>query len=175
MDSPSTDRFFAAMDPPPPRVNGWWLLSWGEFQRQFDGLVSEVERLQARNPQGYASHPMAKLLATILRLIEVDVPRDPGHKDFRQSTTLGREYTGWYRASFHQRFRLFYRYQSTTRAIVYAWMNTETGLRKSGDRNDPYSVFRKMLLRGTPPTDFDALLRESAALRLPPDKVDSSG
>ena len=45
-------------------------------------------------------------------------------------------------------------------------MNSGTGLRKIGDKNDPYNVFRKMLDRGTPPTDFDHLLRESAALRL---------
>lgn len=167
MTSRSTDEVFASMDPPPPRIDGWWLLSWREFQHQLETLVAEVEHLRERDPQGYRSHSKAKLLAAVLRLVEVDIPRDPGHKDFRQSTTLGSAYTGWYRAKFHQRFRLFYRFQTTFRVIVYAWMNTETGLRKSGDKNDPYNVFRKMLDRGTPPTDFDALLRESRALRRP--------
>jgi toxin YhaV len=167
MTSRSTDEIFAAMNPPPPRSNGWWLLSWREFQRQLEALVGAVEQLRDRDPDGYRSHPRARLLAAVLRLVEVDIPRDPGHADFRQSTTLGASYTGWYRAKFHQRFRLFYRYQTSVGAIVYAWMNTESGLRKSGDRNDPYNVFRKMLDRGVPPTGFDALLRESAALRLP--------
>lgn len=157
------------MDPPPPRINGWWLLSWRKFESQIETLVADVERLKEGDPDRYRSHPKAKLLAVVLRLIEVDIPRDPGHKDFRQSTTLGAAYTGWFRASFLQRFRLFYRYQTTTKAIVYAWMNTEGGLRKIGDKNDPYNVFRKMLDRGEPPTDFDALLRESRALRLPPE------
>jgi toxin YhaV len=155
------------MNPPPPTAHGWWLLTWSEFQRQFDALLAEVERLRDRDPAGYGAHPKAKLLAMILRLITDEIPRDPGHKDFRQGTTLGGEYTGWFRASFHQRFRLFYRFRSTERAIVYAWVNTETGLRKSGDRNDPYAVFRRMLDRGSPPSDFDELLRQSAGLRLP--------
>lgn len=166
MTSTSIDRAFRSMDPPPPQENGWWLLAWSEFQRQFDSLVTEVEQLRDRDPTGYAAHPKAKLLATLLRLVTEDIPRDPAHRDFRQGTTLGSEYTGWFRASFHQRFRLFFRFRSVERVIVYAWVNTESGLRKSGDRNDPYNVFRKMLDRGAPPDDFDHLLRESAALRL---------
>ncbi len=167
MTSPSTDQIFRSMNPPPPRAQGWWLLTWSEFQRQFDALMAEVERLRDRDPAGYGTHPKTKLLATILRLITEDIPREPGHKEFRQGTTLGGEYTGWYRASFHQRFRLFFRFRSVERAIVYAWVNTETGLRKSGDKNDPYAVFRRMLDRGSPPNDFDELLRQSAGLRLP--------
>jgi toxin YhaV len=168
MTSPLTDEIFRSMNPPPPRVHGWWLLAWSEFQRQFDALLAEVEHLRERDPAGYEAHPKTKLLATILRLITEDIPREPGHKDFRQGTTLGSDYTGWFRASFHQRFRLFYRFRSTERAIVYAWVNTASGLRKSGDRNDPYAVFRRMLDRGSPPTDFAELLRVVAGLRLPP-------
>jgi toxin YhaV len=167
MTSRSTEQILQSMDPPPPRSNGWWLLSWAEFHRQFAALVAEVDQLRVRDAEGYTSHPKAKLLAAILRLIREDVPRDPGHSDFRQGTTLGAAYTGWYRAKFFQRFRLFYRFRSTDRVIVYTWINTETGLRKSGDKNDPYAVFRRMLDRGSPPTDFDQLVRESTPLRLP--------
>jgi toxin YhaV len=156
------------MNPPPPVANGWWLLSWSDFRRQLESLVTAVERLREADADGYASHPKAKLLATILRLVTRDIPRDPGHGDFRQGGTLGSEYTGWFRAKFHQRFRLFYRYDSARKVIVYAWVNTESGLRKSGDRNDPYAVFRRMLDRGAPPNNFDELLKESGGLRLPP-------
>ena len=167
MTSTSIDQVFRSMEPPPPRAHGWWLLTWFEFQHQFDALLAEVERLRERDPEGYGAHPKSKLLATILRLITEEIPSDPAHKDFRQGTTLGREYTGWFRARFHQRFRLFFRFRSAERAIVYAWVNTETGLRKSGDRTDPHAVFRRMLDRGSPPNDFDELLHQSAAMRLP--------
>jgi toxin YhaV len=156
------------MNPPPPVVNGWWLLSWSDFRHQLDALVMEVERLRNTDPDGYGSHPKTKLLAAILRLVARDIPRDPGNAEFRQGGTLGSGYTGWFRAKFLQRFRLFYRYDSVRKAIVYAWVNTESGLRKSGDRNDPYAVFRRMLDRGVPPNDFNELLKESGGLRLPP-------
>src|SRR4051794_25976298 len=64
--SRSTEDVFRGMDPPPPRSNGWWLLSWAEFQRQFDHLAAEVARLAKKDPTGYGSHPSAKLLAAIL-------------------------------------------------------------------------------------------------------------
>lgn len=168
MMRPSTDALFEAMRPPPPQSLGWWLLSWPAFQAQFDRLVDAVERLRAGDPNGYRGHPKAKLLATVVRIITQDVPRDPGNSSFRQGGTLGSDYTAWFRAKFQVRFRLFYRFDSKTKAIVYAWMNVEGGLRKEGDRNDPYSVFRRMLQQGKPPTSFDELLRESTGLALPP-------
>lgn len=170
MTSPSTDGLFDAMQPPPPRRLGWWLLSWPAFQEQFDRLIGEVERLRDRDAEGYRQHPKAKLLATTLRIITLDVPREPGHSDFRQGGKLGSEYTGWFRAKFHRRFRIFYRYDSRRKAIIYGWMNDESSMRKEGDRNDPYSIFRRMLERGKPPTSFDDLLRESGGLALPPNE-----
>jgi toxin YhaV len=168
MTSPSTDALFEAMKPPPPRTLGWWLLAWPGFQTQFDTLVELVERLRERDPAGYQGHPKTKLLATVMRIITHDIPRDPSHSDFRQGGTLGSAYTAWFRAKFHRRFRLFYRFDSHRKAIIYAWMNDDGGLRKEGDRNDPYNVFRRMLERGKPPTSFDDLLRESRGLSLPP-------
>lgn len=163
----STDAFFLAMKPPPPRALGWWLLSWRDFQRQFDALLETVEALRAQDPAGYAHHPQAKLLATLLRIITEGVPRDPGHRDSRQGGKLGSEYTGWFCAKFHQRFRLYFRFDSQRKAIIYGWVNTESGLRQEGGRNDTYVVFRRMLERGRPPTSSDELLRESNGLRLP--------
>ncbi|MGQ0814818.1 MAG: type II toxin-antitoxin system YhaV family toxin [Gemmatimonadota bacterium] len=155
------------MKEPPPKAAGWWLLSWPLFQQQFEGLVAEVERLRDGDPTEYRHHPKAKLLATILWVITEEVPRDPGHENFRQGSTLGPGYTSWYRAKFYQRYRLFYRFDSKAKAIIYAWVNVEGRLRKAGDKNDPYAVFRRMLERGTPPTSFRELLSESDNLRLP--------
>lgn len=154
------------MKQPPPKRNGWWLLSWPAFQQQFNALTDDVEKLRAQDPYEYQSHPKAKLLSTILELITRDIPADPGHADFRQGSTLGDDHTSWFRAKFHRRYRLFFRFDSKSRIIIYAWMNAEGGLRKSGDKNDPYVVFRRMLERGKPPTSFAALMKEARAVRL---------
>lgn len=86
------------------------------------------------------------------------VPADPGRDEFRQGNTLGTAYRHWRRAKIGRRFRLFFRYDSRSKVIVYAWVNDENTLRSAGSKSDPYAVFKKMLGRGNPPDDWDALI-----------------
>jgi toxin YhaV len=62
-----------------------------------------------------------------------------------------------------RRFRLFFRYDSKARIIVFAWVNDERTLRSAGGKSDPYAVFEKMLGRGNPPDDRAALVAASRA------------
>lgn len=48
--------------------------------------------------------------------------------------------------------------------IIYAWLNDESTLRKAGSQTDPYAVFHRMLERGAPPSDWDALVRACEAM-----------
>ncbi len=153
--------------PPAPERNGWRLYAWTEFARQLAALRSEVEELHRRDPSTYERHPKTKLLAAVRRLILEVIPRDPGAEEFRQGSTLGPAHRHWFRAKFSQRFRLFYRFHSARKIIIYTWMNDESTLRKHGSKRDPYSLFRTMIERGTPPSDFDDLLRQSGSLNLP--------
>ncbi len=129
------------------------------FKVVYDGLVGEVERLAAASPNDYASHPKAKLLARINKLILDEIPADPGNKDFRLGKALGSGHKNWFRAKFlKSRFRLFYRYDSTSKAIIYCWINDENTLRKEGAKTDPYVIFRSMLESGRPPSDWCELV-----------------
>jgi toxin YhaV len=92
-----------------------------------------------------------------------EIPNNPASEAYRQGRTLGGANRNWQRAKFHQRFRLFFRFSSKHRVIIYAWLNDEDTLRMSGARTDPYVVFRAMLSRGEPPSDWDALLDECRA------------
>ncbi|HYC02508.1 MAG TPA: type II toxin-antitoxin system YhaV family toxin [Azospirillaceae bacterium] len=143
----------------PIEVNGWRLLLHPRFREIYGPLADEVERLSERDPAGTAAHPKAKLLKRVDALIYGEIPQDPGAPQFRQGRTLGPEFKHWRRAKFFQRFRLFYRYDSASRTIIYAWINDENSLRKAGAKSDPYEVFRRMVLGGDPPDDWDALLR----------------
>jgi toxin YhaV len=65
---------------------------------------------------------------------------------------------GWFRGKTgNGRYRLFYRFDSTARLILYAWVNDEQNLRTYGSRTDAYAVFRDMVADGTPPKDWAAL------------------
>lgn len=141
--------------------NGWRLYLHPAFKRQFDGLVHEVRELARRNPAGYERHPKAKLLKRLTEIILDEVPADPGAPRYRQGLTLGRAYRHWRRARFLGRLRLFFRFDSRAKVIIYAWANDERTLRQRGARTDPYAVFRGRLASGDPPDDWDDLLRSS--------------
>ena len=38
-------------------VNGWRLYTWPAFRERWDALVSTVETLRERDPEGYRIHP----------------------------------------------------------------------------------------------------------------------
>jgi toxin YhaV len=148
---------------PEQRKSSWRLFAHPAFAIVFDGLVSEVARLRTKEPTGYAQHPKTKLLRRIIDLIEVEIPRDPGAAEYALGNTLGPEHRHWRRAKFLGRFRLFFRYSSKERVIIYAWVNDENTLRKAGGRNDPYTVFKALLRKAQPPGDWDTLLQEAGS------------
>lgn len=116
------------------------------------------------DPQRYSHAPAAKMLKVLAALMFKEIPADPNAQRYRPGHSLGSQFTSWRRAKLLGRFRLFFRFHSKRRAIVYVWLNDERTLRKAGARTDPYAVFAKMLAAGEPPDDFDALLRASGAL-----------
>ena len=77
---------------------------------------------------------------------------------------MGSAFKHWRRAKIGRRFRLFFRYDSTSKIIIYAWVNDEQSLRSSGSKTDPYVLFSKMLARGNPPDDWSALVAASQSL-----------
>jgi toxin YhaV len=56
----------------------------------------------------------------------VTIPTDPTQPEYRQGNTLGDDYKHWFRAKFGgQRFRLFFRFDTKAKVIIYAWVNDE--------------------------------------------------
>jgi toxin YhaV len=146
-------------------VNGWRLYLSPKFDQQLKLLEDQVEAFAAKDPIGCNERPVVKLLAAIHRLIFDVIPRNPNAPEFRQGNTLGVNYRQWFRAKFHQRYRLFYRFSSKEKVIVYAWMSDERTLRKSGSKTDPYHVFRSMLEAGDPPATMEQLLARARELK----------
>jgi toxin YhaV len=139
-------------------AHGWRLFVHPLFEAQLEKLTKRVEKLVSNDPDGYVSHPSAKLLTTIIHYVRDAIPRDPNSPEFRQGNTLGRDNRHWFRAKFHGRYRLFYRFSTEHRIIVYAWVHDDGSLRKSGSKTDRYVVFKTMLQGGKPPNSFAELL-----------------
>ena len=141
--------------------NGWTLLFHQCVIQQLQKLEAAVQRAKKGDPNDFESNANVKLFRALTHLILDVIPSDPGRDEFRQGNTLGSDYRHWRRAKIGRRFRLFFRYDSKAKIIVYAWINDEQTLRSSGSKSDPYAVFVKMLGRGTPPDEWSILVQAS--------------
>ncbi|WP_024889497.1 type II toxin-antitoxin system YhaV family toxin [Luteimonas huabeiensis] len=141
--------------------HGWTLLFHACVIEQLRKLHAAVQRAERSDPEGFESNANVKLFRALSQLMLEAVPGDPARDEYRQGNTLGPAHRHWRRAKIGRRFRLFFRYDSKAKVIVYAWVNDETTLRSSGSKSDPYALFEKMLGRGNPPDDWNALVAAS--------------
>ena len=142
----------------PVKRNGWTLLKHPAFSETFDELVEEVRALKRVGDSDWKIHPSAKRLKRLSEVMFEEIPSAPDADEYRQGKTLGAAHKHWRRAKIG-RLRLFFRYDSTAKIIVFGWLNDDDTLRKSGARTDPYEVFKSRLVRGDPPDDWDDLVR----------------
>ncbi len=138
--------------------HGWNLLFHDCLIEQLQKLQSAAQRAKALDPQGFGANANVKLFNALSQLMLETVPNDPNREDYRQGNTMGTTFRHWRRAKIGRRFRLFFRFDSKTKVIIFAWVNDENTLRSSGSKSDPYAVFQKMLERGHPPDDWAALV-----------------
>lgn len=141
--------------------HGWTLLFHEGVITQLRKLQSAAERAKQSDPRGFASNANVKLFRALSHLILEMVPSDPARDEFRQGNTMGSDFRHWRRAKIGRRFRLFFRYDSKAKVIIYAWVNDEQTLRSAGSKSDPYAVFERMIGRGNPPDDWASLLKAS--------------
>lgn len=145
-------------------IHGWTIFAHPLLLDQLERATAAVEKAAAADPGGYRRTAQAKLLAMIRTLIFETIPADPARPEYRQGSTLGSARKHWFRAKFgNGRFRLFFRYDSKAKVIVFAWVNDRDTLRSYGSKTDAYRVFKGMLDTGHPPDDWPALLAAASA------------
>lgn len=146
------------------KISGWTIYAHPLFLDQIHRLMEAVETEKEKAPDTYRETSNAKLLASINEIAFKRIPADPTDKRYRQGSTLGDDYKHWFRDKFgNGRFRLFFRYDSTAKIIIYAWVNDEDSKRTYGAKSDAYAVFKKMLDAGNPPDSWDKLLSQCDA------------
>ena len=143
----------------PLAVNGWEIYAHPLFLDQLEAVIGAVEAARAKDPSGFSGSRAARLLAATLKVAFDAIPRDPTRKDYRQGATPGADNQHWFRAKYLQQCRLFfgYRQSGAGKVIVLAWVNDGNTLRAYGSKTDAYATFARMLKRGNPPDDWEAL------------------
>lgn len=150
--------------------HGWTLLFHDCMVEQMERLSTAADRAKRSDPDDFERNANVKLFRALSQLIVDVVPSDPARDEYRQGNALGAAYRHWRRAKVGRRFRLFFRYDSKARIIVFAWVNGEQTLRSAGSKSDPYVVFETMLGRGKPPDDWAALVAASRGTWTSPEK-----
>jgi toxin YhaV len=140
---------------------GWLVLGDAHFKEQYDLLHAAVERKKLKDPERFDSSNVAKRYRMVTLLISEIVPADPSAIQFRLGKTLRSEYKHWRRAKFFQQYRLFFRYDSKSKIIIFSWFNDEETKRAYESKDDAYLVFEKMLDSGNPPNNWIELLDET--------------
>lgn len=149
--------------------NGWNLVFHECFLGQTRKLHAAAHRAQTQGDVGNAN---VKLFERISSLVLEAIPSDPGRAEYRIGNTMGPVHRHWRRAKIGRRFRLFFRYDTKSRVIIYAWVNDSKTQRQAGAKTDPYAVFRSMLKRGNPPGSWEDLLKASKSDWATPTKPD---
>ncbi|MDQ0423146.1 toxin YhaV [Peteryoungia aggregata LMG 23059] len=140
-------------------VNGWIIRAHPLFLDQLERLTAAAEREARKKPEAFRSGANFKLLIALNKLVFDVIPADPASPSFRQGGALGPERKHWFRAKFgNGRFRLFFRYNSAAKVLVFAWVNDAETLLSYASRSDAYAVFRAMLEDGNPRDSWKDLL-----------------
>ena len=109
--------------------HGWTLLFHECLTEQLQKLHAAAERAKQQDPCGYESNANVRLFAALSKLIFDAVPSAPNREEYRQGNTMGSAFRYWRRAKIGRRFRLFFRFDSKSRIIIFAWVNDEHTLR----------------------------------------------
>jgi len=125
------------------RRHGWNLLFHECLIEQLQKLEAAVQRAGKQDPEGFEANANVKLFNALAHLMLETVPSGPDREEYRQGNTTGAAFRHWRRAKIGRRFRLFFRFDSRSRVIIFAWVND--------------GVFRKMLERGHPADDWATL------------------
>lgn len=146
------------------RINGWLLLADPLFIDQLATLENQVRALKQKHPDSFQTKAPTKRLLAIRKLIKEVIPSDPNGLQFKLGNTLGPENRHWFRAKFLQQYRLFFRFDSKSKIIIFCWVNDDQSLRAYESKDDAYLVFKQMLDSGHPPQTWVELLERASSL-----------
>lgn len=141
-------------------INGWRIYFIKRlFGKQRRDLKAKVRQLKKDlSPEDYKSHATVKLYAAIMVAVKEKIPQNPFALHFALSGPL-KKYGRVKKMGLPERYRLFFRAlqnpeEPKDKAIFILWLGYP---RKTGDKNDCYQAFTKMVERGDFPSALDEL------------------
>ena len=127
-------------------MNKYVLRAHDYYFHRINELTAQIQKLhKTLEPGQFIQHPIVKLARRIREADRNIIPQDPDRPDY-QLTGEFKKYRRYKQGL--QRYRLFFGFSNQPRIILYLYLNDERHLRKEGDKNDPYEVFKKFISQG---------------------------
>jgi len=117
-------------------IDGWTIFAHLLFLDEIGILIDKVEELKHKDSINYLKKNPTKRLAAIAKLAFEIIPSDPTLPKYRQGSTLGDKHKHWFRAKFYQQYGLFFRFDTASKIIIYAWVNDEKNKRAYSSKTD---------------------------------------
>ena len=116
------------------------------YYRRVRELTEQIKELHKKlEPDQFVQHPTVKLARRIREADRVIIPHDPAPPEYRLKAEL-KKFRRYKQGL--KRYRLSFCFANHPKIILYLYLNDEKHLRKDGDKNDPYDVFKKFLKQG---------------------------
>jgi toxin YhaV len=144
--------------------SSWRLFIHPLLDHQLDALNVKIYRAFMKSGVTSKTPRARKISDRVKNLMQSEIPQNPNNPVYRLGSTLGEAEKVWFRAKMFGQYRLFFRFDSAAKIIVYVWVNDEESLRAYGSKTDAYALFAKMLASGYPPSTFEELLQQSREL-----------
>ncbi|MCD4782144.1 MAG: type II toxin-antitoxin system YhaV family toxin [Candidatus Omnitrophica bacterium] len=117
------------------------------YDHRIRELTEQVRELKEKlEPDQFTRHPTVKFARRIREADKTIIPRDPDRPEYWLRADL-KKFRRYKRGL--KRYRLFFCFANHPKIILYLYLNDEKHLRKDGDKNDPYEVFKKFLKQGS--------------------------
>ena len=128
-------------------MNKYLLRAHDYYFHRIKELTVQIRELhKVLEPDQFIQHPAVKLARRIREADRNIIPQYPDRPEYHLTGEL-KKYRRYKQGL--QRYRLFFCFSNQPKIILYLYLNDERHLRKEGDKNDPYEVFKKFVKQGT--------------------------
>jgi toxin YhaV len=127
-------------------ANNYLLKQHSIYADRVAELTRNVKKLKARlSPVDFSRHPFVKFAWRVRKAERELIPENPDHPDYQLKGNLKR-FRRFKKGI--KRYRVFFCFSQSPKIILYLYLNNDKTLRKEGDKNDPYLLFKKYVDKG---------------------------
>ena len=117
------------------------------YVQRIESLKKEIKRLKKElNGKEFREHALVKFAFRVRKASMDVIPENPDRPEYRLTDDL-RRYRRYKQGL--KRYRLFFCFANQPKIILYLYLNEDKHLRKEGDKNDPYNMFKRFVMNGT--------------------------